>query len=706
MRKLNILLLLNMVVLNATSQSYILSHDQETLLLQNNKIFRTFHLPSEDQSFYTTEFSPLSGDFNYWDDSPHPEFSFSLDDQQLGGLDNWKLQNIETATDENKGEGATVILRDNQNRIELAITYLLYPDLPLVRKKIAFKNLTSQPQKLEDVDIERFRLTNYVPLTYSWVISDYGRRRHLGPYKGNMFDVVTLLHNMDSRQGILVGNEAPGVLKRTTMFWDAPEITTGLSHAEDRFPFRRWLSPGQTWETPPVFTMVYNNYEDPDQVLNRELNQYLNYHLGTRLSQLTEKPTFVYNTWEPFNKNINEKLVMELAKAAADAGMKEFVIDDGWNDNYGDWTIDKEKFPNGFKPIFDYIKSLDMKPGLWMSVGSASIDSKVFQEHPEYFVLDKQGNFTSLHAKGVKDKMTACFATGWYDHIKEILLKMINDYGLEYLKLDFAVVTSPYMLEHEHSGCYAENHPLHKDRPESFLVLYDRVWQLFDELHEANEKLFIDCTFETMGGMQLIDYAMLKHAEGNWLANYNAPAPDGSLRVRNMAWWRSPAIPATALVIGNTKMSDERWDLNLKSVAGALPIMLGDPRSLSEADKQKFSRMTSWFQKMQERHDIMSYRQDLPGFGEPQHGQWDGFQRINTQTGSGGIVGIFRHGAREDTRTVTVDFLQDNVVYQVHYADENKLITENTGKSLKEKGFEVKLDKVYDGALLEVKKVR
>ncbi len=47
---------------------------------------------------------------------------------------------------------------------------------------------------------------------------------------------------------------------------------------------------------------------------------------------------------------------------------------------------------------------------------------------------------------------------------------------------------------------------------------------------------------------------------------------------------------------------------------------------------------------MQDRHDYMMYRQDLAGFGEPQEGQWDGFQRINTDTKSGGIVGVFRQG--------------------------------------------------------------
>ena len=38
-----------------------------------------------------------------------------------------------------------------------------------------------------------------------------------------------------------------------------------------------------------------------------------------------------------------------------------------------------------------------------------------------------------------------------------------------------------------------------------------------------------------------------------------------------MAWWRSPAMPATALVIGNPEMQDTAWALHIKSLAGALP---------------------------------------------------------------------------------------------------------------------------------------
>jgi alpha-galactosidase len=98
----------------------------------------------------------------------------------------------------------------------------------------------------------------------------------------------------------------------------------------------------------------------------------------------------------------------------------------------------------------------------------------------------------------------------------------------------------------------------------------------------------------------------------------------------------------------------------------------------------------------------MSFRQDLPGFGEPTEGCWDGFCRLNTETGSGGLVGVFRHGAVETSRTVTLPWLDFGKTYLVKQGFEGKLIATQSGKELAEKGFSVTLEKKYDGELFEV----
>lgn len=669
------------------------------LVLNNGVVQRRIALPAAGGQLLTTHYQPVAGEFRYFEKTS-PDFQVEVKGTAYAGSGAWTLVEVQKISDAKQGDGAAVTLRSQDRKVELTLRFLLYPDLPVIRKSLVVKNLAGEAVPLESVDVEKITLTEYYATTFSWIAHDYGRRRVIGPFEGGMQDALVTVYNADWQQGIVIGNEAAGVMKRTAVCWEGPEICAGLSHKNARFPFRKWLRPGEAFETPQVFTMVYNTGKDPDEILNTAVPTFVRKHLDIRLSVLKEKPTFVYNTWIPFEKKLNEKLVMELAAAAAKAGMKEFVLDDGWQDNYGDWGIDKQKFPNGLKPVFDYIKSLGMKPGLWVSIGTAAPTSRVYQQHPDWFVQDQHGRPTSLVIAD-PDKYTACFGTDWYGHIKGVLNTLVADYGLEYLKLDFSVVSSPYRFSPAESGCYARGHAGHRDQPESLHSNYEPMWRLFDELHATKPNLFIDCTFETMGGLQLIDYAMLKHAEGNWLSNFGEHDEANDLRVRNMAWWRSPAMPATALVLGNPPMQDPGWELHIKSLAGALPIMLGDPRQLAPADLKKYRRYADWLQAMQTKHDFMSFRQDLAGFGEPREGHWDGYQRINTDSRAGGIVGVFRHGAAETQRTVTVRYLDPARRYQVKTLDGQVLAT-LTGQALQTTGFAVRLPALYAGELYEI----
>lgn len=44
---------------------------------------------------------------------------------------------------------------------------------------------------------------------------------------------------MDWEAGMVIGNEATGVLKRTAFFWEGDNFTAGLTHKNARFPFRK-----------------------------------------------------------------------------------------------------------------------------------------------------------------------------------------------------------------------------------------------------------------------------------------------------------------------------------------------------------------------------------------------------------------------------------------------------------------------------------
>jgi alpha-galactosidase len=708
----NILLILTAFLVNSTYSQEVFKISGKEIVLNNGRVERKIKL-SHDSLFSYGLYIP-AGSYNFI--SKSREFSFLINNETINGYSGWELLSTGAIQEGPSGKGIRIVLRGKGkwNTLQIELNYVLYPNLPVIRKWIVFVNNGPAACKLEALNIEDLQTT--ISQVSANVYNKYGRMKNIGSFCGTWDDPVVVIHDVTQRLGIAVGNEAPGVLKRTAYHTILDNIEAGLTHPGQDFPFCRWLQPAERWESPKTFIDIYSDCDNGFEAINGDINAFVTQYMRPRIVQLKEKPVFVYNTWYPFRTFVSDTLIRGVAKAAAECGIQEFIIDDGWqiNDggntsalawggNYGDWKVDECKFPGGLKPTFDYIRSLGMKPGLWMSIGSATRDARVFKEHPEWFVRNKKNQLGNLHLQtDSSDFYTSCLGTDWVDYIKNVIVGLVKNYGLAYAKLDFSVVTSAYVNDNSISGCYATDHPYHHDHQESFLVIYERLFKLFDALHKEAPGLFIDCTFETAGKLQLMDYAIAQHAEGNWLSNFEEPSPTGPLRVRQMAWWRSPALPAGSLVIGNQPMDDPHFEFMVKSLIGTLPIVLGDPRKIAPDKRDMIKRWSTWMQQMQSRYDYMSYRKDLPGFGEPKEGEWDGWMRINYQNRSGGIFGVFRQGAREDTRNVFLSDLDPYKTYVIRLAPEGREILRTTGEKMMKEGFQVKIAEPYDGNIYEV----
>ena len=635
------------------------------------------------------------------------EFSFLLNDELYTGLSEWDISQRDT-TGTDKSVGMIFTLRSKQTKgLVVELIYATYPDVPVIRKQMRLYNQGSTDFKIENLDTEHLYALNHAANGGAWILRSYGRYRMVGPYVGNADDPVLLFYEPDRQCGMVVGNEAPGVVKRSSMLEDGYSVTAGLTHKDQDFAFRKWLAPGESWLAPAVFTAVFHQTSNPTEVLETTVSDYVRRYMGVRFEALEKKPMFVYNTWSPFTKNVNEKLIDELSEATAQCGVEEFIIDDGWQVDYGDWRVNKEKFPNGLKGVFDHVKRLGMKPGLWITLATSGEGAPVFKEHPEWFVKDSTGDFCNLHwpANEMGWIKTACMTTGYADYITDVIKGLAKDHGLAYAKLDFAVTASAYIYDKHLTGCYA-SHPGHRDCNESYLSIYDACTNVFEQLHKEIPDLFIDCTYETAGRWHLNDYGLAKYAEGNWLSNISdgCNGVAGVLRIRQLAWQRTPAIPASTLVLGHLAMDGPKHLLSLKSLVGTIPVMVGDPRNLSGEEREEYKMWTTWLKGVQARHGFMSFRQDLPGFGEPAEGSWDGYMRINTETRSGGLIGVFRHGSKEHQRIVTVKYLDPEQYYEIHEGGTDKLLHTMKGDELANTGFSVRLDQDYDGQLFELRR--
>ena len=94
--------------------------------------------------------------------------------------------------------------------------------------------------------------------------------------------------------------------------------------------------------------------------------------------QLAATPPMGWNTWNKFGCNVSDSLIRKAADAMVSSGMKDagyqyVVIDDCWQvsrDKEGNIQPDLKTFPNGIKPVADYVHSKGLKFGIYSDAGT------------------------------------------------------------------------------------------------------------------------------------------------------------------------------------------------------------------------------------------------------------------------------------------------------------------------------------------------
>ncbi|MBQ6381728.1 MAG: alpha-galactosidase [Clostridia bacterium] len=150
-----------------------------------------------------------------------------------------------------------------------------------------------------------------------------------------------------------------------------------------------------------------------------------------------------YTSWYNYYKNISEDIILrDLNSLSALENYRDYVnifqIDDGYQTAVGDWfSIDREKFPNGMKPLADAIHEKGLKAGLWLAPFGAQRVSKVAAEHPDWLVKGKNGkpilvghNWSGFYALDIYNE-------GARNYIKSVFREVLDVWGFDLVKLDF-----------------------------------------------------------------------------------------------------------------------------------------------------------------------------------------------------------------------------------------------------------------------------
>ena len=131
-------------------------------------------------------------------------------------------------------------------------------------------------------------------------------------------------------------------------------------------------------------------------------------------SGLAMTPPMGWNSWNAFEKEIDEEKIRAIADAMVSSGMRDagytyLVLDDAWmakeRDKDGRLVAEAKKFPNGMKAIGDYIHSKGLKYGIYQDRGKLTC-----QQLPGSFGHERIDMETFAQWGVDYIKMDSCFA--------------------------------------------------------------------------------------------------------------------------------------------------------------------------------------------------------------------------------------------------------------------------------------------------------
>jgi alpha-galactosidase len=138
-----------------------------------------------------------------------------------------------------------------------------------------------------------------------------------------------------------------------------------------------------------------------------------------------------------YGRSVQPQQVYDTLPTVKRLGFAWVTLDDGWQNNVGDWALDPKKFPHGdadMKALVDRIHQEGFKAQLWWSPLSAVPDSELLQDHPDYELLNRDGS-----------KRKVSWWNSYYlcpadrrvvEYHKALVRKILVDWGFDGLKLD------------------------------------------------------------------------------------------------------------------------------------------------------------------------------------------------------------------------------------------------------------------------------
>lgn len=635
----------------------ILAHAApQSWTIANGEVQRTIAF-SEDAGLSTEKLSDLKTRTDYIP-QPHPshnvqdEFSFQCNGQSYSGAGSQFA--LVGAAEESiaGGKQLTIRLRAKAIPLEVSVVYAVYEGHPALRKHLVFRNTGSLVLHLSHLSIESIA-PSVGPQNETTLNTQYGVIPRELFYTGRSEDAGLFVANSRTGTGFAILSEVPGYMKRTEIEgWDEENrVPIRVLYDTDLMPFERSLKAGEAFVTASVSLLTFRNrdgFRDPHWVVP----SYTAKVLMRRVDR--HGAPWIYNTWEPFERGIDRDTVMKLLEVASDIGIDIFTIDDGWQQEYGENEINFKAFPGGLKPIQEAIEAKGMRLGLWIPLAAIGTPTAEYHKHPEWAALD-QGGKPKITGTAAGPKAVMCLASPFRVSAADRINDAIEKFHLAYVKLDLTTIFNAYG---EAPGCWAKGHD-HGNWAESLNEIYEGISFVTSRVYQKHPDVLLDLTFELWGQKHVIDAGLLAAGDLDWLSNVddNKPNSAGPLQARTLLYQRGLSIPVESMLIGNLLGEMPNIQERFATEIGSAPLLLGDLRKLSAADRQWYHEKVAWFKKLRATTRISESFFPLGSWLQPAASNWDGFARL--ERSGNGLVAVFANKSSAATANIQLPLMPE-----------------------------------------------
>lgn len=362
-----------------------------------------------------------------------------------------------TDPEHGKREHLLIRLKERDRDLFLELHYLVYEDCDVICRYSRLINASDQEIRLErlmslQLDFER---DGYFMSTFTgaWaremqreILPIRGARIVNASYAGvssNRKNPFVMLHRETTTEeagscyGLNLIYSGNHYSSAEVNAFGKTRVLSGIN--PDGFSFL--LKTGEEFEAPEA-VMTYSDRGFGG--MSQNMHIFVREHIVRGEWKHKARPVLL-NSWEAAYFKIDEKKLLRLARAAKQAGMELFVMDDGWfgkreddTSSLGDWTVNEKKLPHGLKGLAEKINRMGLDFGIWVEPEMINTDSDLYRANPDW-ALQIPGKEQS---EGRNERFLDLCNPEVVDYMTECMSRVFSSANISYVKWDMNRIMS------------------------------------------------------------------------------------------------------------------------------------------------------------------------------------------------------------------------------------------------------------------------